>query len=134
MAHVLGLARCTCTRTVFVMVSLGDARSVPYLAWTVGVMHRSRDGPRAWTRTLYLYPTGTVFGIDSLIDARSVHGCLGLLVHWCIFVSLRVCVYIRLCRGRSVCPGYVVNCTRRVVQLYARLCTQLTTKWVSNPG
>ena len=28
---------------------------VPHLARTAGGMHRSRDGPRAWTRTLYLY-------------------------------------------------------------------------------
>ena len=29
---------------------------VPHLAWTAWVMHRSRDGPRAWACTLYLYP------------------------------------------------------------------------------
>ena len=56
MASVFGLARCTCTRTVFGMDSQGDSRSVQHLVWTAGVMHLSRDGPRAWTRTLYLYP------------------------------------------------------------------------------
>ena len=58
----------------------------------------------------------------------SVHGCLSLHEYWCILVVLRV--YIRLCRGLSVrmYPGYVVACTRFVqMQLYARICTQLTT-------
>ena len=63
-----------------------------------------------------------------MMHLLSVHGCLSLHEYWCILVLSRVC--IRLCRGMSVrmYPGYVVAYTRFVqMQLYARMCTQLTT-------
>ena len=54
---------------VYGMDNLGDAPiepaclgshavlvSVQHLAWTAWAMHRSRDGPRTWARTSYLYP------------------------------------------------------------------------------
>ena len=73
-ARVLGLARCTCTRTVF--------------------------------------------GMDSLSDARSIHGCLGLPVYWYIFVTSRACTYA--CAEVGLCAQgmwlfvpdvYRCNCT-----------------------
>ena len=66
---MLGLGRCTCTRTVYGIYSLSDAPIVlrpaclglhvelilvQFMAWTAWAMHRSC--PRAWVRPPYLYP------------------------------------------------------------------------------
>ena len=55
------------------------------------------DAPIArWSTCLdshaYLYPYSNLVW-NGLSDARSVHGCLGLPLNWCMFVISPVCAY-----------------------------------------